>query len=103
MRTLTKTIAALAVLTLLAAACSGDDDEAAVDEAAVDEAPVDETTSDMADDDIADDDTADDDIADDDTAAAMPDVECAVDEIDGDLNMYNWSEYIDEELLEQFG
>ena len=108
MRTLTKTIAALGVLALLATSCSGDDDEAAVEEAPVEEAPVeeapveeapvDETSSDMAEDDMADDDMADDDMA-----AAMPDVECAVDEIDGDLNMYNWSEYIDEELLEQFG
>ena len=56
MRTLTKTIAALAVLTLLAAACSGDDEEAAVEEAPVEEAPVDETSSDTADDDTADDD-----------------------------------------------
>ena len=59
MRTLTKTIAALGVLALLAAACSGGDDE---------------------------------------TAAA----DCEVDQVDGDLNMYNWSEYIDEELLDQF-
>ena len=129
MRTLIKTIAALGVLALLAASCSEGDDEAAVEEAPVEEAPVeeapveeapaeeapveeapvDETSSDMADDDMADDDMADDDqmadddMADDDMAAAMPDVECAVDETDGDLNMYNWSEYIDEELLEQFG
>lgn len=59
MRTLTKTIAALGVLALLAAACSGGDEE---------------------------------------TGAA----DCELDQVDGDLNMYNWSEYIDEELLDQF-
>ena len=29
-------------------------------------------------------------------------VECAVDEVDGDLNFYNWTEYIDPELIAAF-
>lgn len=29
--------------------------------------------------------------------------DCALDEVDGDLNLYNWSEYMDPELLAAFG
>jgi spermidine/putrescine-binding protein len=57
-------------------------------------------------------DTADGDPADADTAAdgdggddgqAADGVACEVDEIDGDLLFYNWSEYMDPELLAAFG
>ncbi len=66
MKTLTKTLVAVAALALLAAACSSDE---------------------------ADDTTAE---------AEVASASCELDQVDGDLNMYNWSEYIDEALLEQF-
>jgi spermidine/putrescine-binding protein len=36
------------------------------------------------------------------TEEAAADEACEVDEIDGDLNLYNWSEYMDPELIERF-
>lgn len=39
---------------------------------------------------------------DDDAGGDAVAVDCAADEVDGDLNFYNWSEYIDPELIEAF-
>jgi len=84
MTTRRKIIASVAAFTLLAAACGGDDDSA--DEPAADEPAADEPA-------------ADEPAADGDT--------CAVGEVDGDLALYNWAEYIDPDLLvafeEQYG
>ena len=84
-------VAALAVLALTAAACGGDDDTA---EPAADPAePADDDGGEPADDGGE-------------PAAEPADgpegVECAVDEVDGDLFLYNWAEYIDPELLTAF-
>ena len=81
MTTKRKLIASVAALSLLAAACGGDDDDAA-----------DEPASEPADDT---DESADD-------SADMATVDCAVDQVDGDLALYNWAEYIDPDLLVAF-
>lgn len=88
------------VLALAASACGDDDDgEASVDtdassaSDAPDETPDDgepSAGSDAPDEGNAD--GADADVAD-----------CEVDEVDGDLALYNWSEYIDPEQLDAFG
>ena len=80
-RTLLRLLAALCALSLVAAACGGDDDESADDST--------ETASDA---DGGDSDGGD---------AASGDA-CAAGETDGDLNLYNWAEYIDPELKTQF-
>ena len=71
-------VASLAVLSLTAAACGGDDepaaDEPAADEPAAEEPAAEEPAGDT----------------------------CAVDEVDGDLFLYNWSEYMDPELITAF-
>lgn len=86
-----RTIAAAVVASLALAACGGDDDEPAADD-----------TDDAADDS---DDSGDGDDADSGDDAAEPagdGPDCAVDEVDGDLFLYNWAEYIDPELLTAF-
>src|SRR5690606_26183213 len=78
-------VASVAVLALVGAACGGDDDDAA--EPAE---PADAGGDEPAGDEPAGDEPA-------------PDgVDCAVDEVDGDLFLYNWAEYIDPELLSAF-
>jgi spermidine/putrescine-binding protein len=81
-------VAGAAVLTLALAACGGDDDDASAE-------PADEPTAE---------DTAAEDTAAEDTAAepAGDTADCAVDEVDGDLFLYNWAEYIDPDLLTAF-
>ena len=76
-KTLLRLLAVVATLTLVAAACGDDSDDAAV----------------------ATDDAADDAADDGDMAGAA---DCAVDETDGDLAFYNWSEYIADEELAAF-
>jgi spermidine/putrescine-binding protein len=83
-----RTIAAFAAAgSLVLAACGGDDDAAepttteAADDAAGDDAGADDTTADIA---------------------AGGAADCAVDEIDGDLLLYNWSDYMDPDLIEKF-
>lgn len=77
-------LAGLLVFTLVAAAC-GDDDEGADDTSSDSSDSEDDTSSDSSDDDVADD----------------PD-SCEVGEVDGNLALYNWAEYIDEEQLAEF-
>lgn len=89
-----RTIAAAIVASLALAACGGDDDEPAADD-----------TDDAADDADDSDDSGDGDDADSGDDAAEPagdGPDCAVDEVDGDLFLYNWAEYIDPELLTAF-
>ncbi|MEQ8439950.1 MAG: spermidine/putrescine ABC transporter substrate-binding protein [Ilumatobacter fluminis] len=83
-----RTIAAAVVASLALAACGGDDDEPAADD-------TDDAADDSGDGDDAD---SGDDAAE--PAGDGPD--CAVDEVDGDLFLYNWAEYIDPELLTAF-
>jgi spermidine/putrescine-binding protein len=73
-----KTVASLAALSIVVAACGGDDDDTAADEPAADDTEADEPE------------------------AGPEGVECGVDEVDGDLFLYNWAEYIDPELLTAF-
>jgi spermidine/putrescine-binding protein len=80
---LLRLLAAVATLSLVAAAC-GDDDS-------TDAAGGDDTADDTADDDAGGD-----------TAVVDGAADCAVDEIDGDLAFYNWAEYIAPEELEAF-
>ena len=88
-----RTMMASAVVASLAlAACGGDDDEPAADDAA----DSGDDTGDDSDEPAADDG---------DEPAAEPagdGPDCAVDEVDGDLFLYNWAEYIDPELLTAF-
>ncbi len=74
---LLRLLAALFAVTLVAAACGGGDDAAdgGGDSAAADGGASDDTASDEG---------------------------CAVGETDGDLNLYNWSEYIDPDLVAAF-
>jgi spermidine/putrescine-binding protein len=98
-----KMVAGAAVLTLALAACGGDDDDASSEPA--DEPTAEDTAAeDTASEDTASEDTASEDTASEDTAAepAGDTVDCAVDEVDGDLFLYNWAEYIDPELLTAF-
>ena len=90
-----RTMMASAVVASLAlAACGGDDDEPAADDAADSGDDVDsgddsgEPAEDGGDEPAAE------------PAGDGPD--CAVDEVDGDLFLYNWAEYIDPELLTAF-
>lgn len=76
----------MAALSLLIAACGSDDDTA------------DDDGSDAASDDAGG--TAD--AGDDGDDAADSGATCAVDEVDGDLALYNWAEYMDPELLSAF-
>ena len=98
-----KMMAAAVVASLALAACGGDDDEPAADEPAADEPASDESAADEpASDDSGDD--AGDDGGDGEAAAPAGDgPDCAVDEVDGDLFLYNWAEYIDPDLLTAFG
>ncbi len=77
-RTLLRLLATLLAFTLVAAACGDDSDTA---DAPSDDAPSDDAPSDDAD-------TGDD--------------GCAAGETDGDLNLYNWAEYMDPELQAAF-
>jgi spermidine/putrescine-binding protein len=75
MRNTAKLIALLAALALVIAACGGDDTGGGTGDTSTDatEAPDGATGAD-----------------------------CALDEVDGDLNLYNWSEYMDPELITAF-
>ena len=85
-RTLLRLLAALCALSLIAAACGGDDDESADSDASADEsAATDDDGGDGGSDE-----------------PASADGTCAAGETDGDLNLYNWAEYIDPELKTQF-
>ena len=75
-KALLRLLAALCALSLVAAACGGDDDESADTDTAA------EDGGDGGDADAGD--------------------TCAAGETDGDLNLYNWAEYIDPELKTQF-
>jgi spermidine/putrescine-binding protein len=72
MRTKARFVVTLGVLALMATACGGDDAGGGPDGTAVDGG---------------------------DTSGAA---ECALGQVDGDLNFYNWSEYIDPELITTF-
>jgi spermidine/putrescine-binding protein len=86
MNTTRKIAASAMVLSLALAACGGDDDTAEpADAEATDDATADGGTADEGD-----------------GGDAPATAECAVDEVDGDLAFYNWSEYIDPELLTEF-
>lgn len=91
MKRLSRLVALLAVLAMVLAACGtdeggGDGDGGEPGTTAGTEAP--DTTDGGADTTVAD--------TTDETGA------CEVDEVDGDLNFYNWTEYIDPELVTQF-
>jgi spermidine/putrescine-binding protein len=75
MRRMARLIVSLVVLALLVAACGGGDDAGETGDTSDDgtESPEGATGSD-----------------------------CAIDEVDGDLNFYNWTEYIDPELVTAF-
>ncbi len=75
MRQLARLIASLTVLAILVAACGGDDGAEEPDGTSAEggESPQGATGAD-----------------------------CALDEVDGDLNLYNWSEYLDPELVTAF-
>jgi len=95
MKTTRKLAVSAMALSLVLAACGGDDDDAA------EPAPeADDSTSAAEDSAAAADDGASDDGGE---AAETPaTTECAVDEVDGDLALYNWAEYIDPDLLAAF-
>lgn len=76
-------IALVTVAALTAAACGGDDDTSAPAPA-----PAEEPAAEPADEPAP--------------APAEEPSGCAVGEVDGDLNLYNWSEYIDPELKTAF-
>jgi spermidine/putrescine-binding protein len=76
-------IALVTVAALTAAACGGDDDTSAPAPAPAEE-PAAETADEPA------------------PAPAEEPSGCAVGEVDGDLNLYNWSEYIDPDLKDAF-
>jgi spermidine/putrescine-binding protein len=84
--------AVLVAMTLVAAACGDDDDDSAGDTAAeTAAAPADTSAEEPA--------------AEDTAAAEEPAAEtvaCEVGETDGNLAIYNWAEYIDEEELDAF-
>jgi len=76
-------IALVTVAALTAAACGGDDDTSAPAPA-----PAEEPAAEPADEPAP--------------APAEEPSGCAVGEVDGDLNLYNWSEYIDPDLKDAF-
>ena len=76
-------IAIVTVAALTAAACGGDDDTSAPAPA-----PAEEPAAEPADEPAP--------------APAEEPSGCAVGEVDGDLNLYNWSEYIDPDLKDAF-
>ncbi|NBU95222.1 MAG: spermidine/putrescine ABC transporter substrate-binding protein, partial [Actinobacteria bacterium] len=76
-------IALVTVAALTAAACGGDDDTSAPAPA-----PAEEPAAEPADEPAP--------------APAEESSGCAVGEVDGDLNLYNWSEYIDPDLKDAF-
>jgi len=113
-RILMRSTAAMLALGLVAAACGGDDDDdSAAEDTAADEVadtaaeePADDTTAEETADTEADDSAED--TAPPETEAAEPEEdldypECAVDEVDGDLFIYNWAEYIQPKELKAFG
>jgi len=73
----------LAVLAMLMAACGDDGAATTTVPSTGDTQPADDETPDT-------------------TMADETGGSCAVDETDGELNLYNWSEYIDPELITQF-
>ena len=84
-------------LALVAGACGSDDDSS--DDASDSEADGGDTDDGGADDGDTDDGDADGGDAD---GGDMSTAECAVDEVDGDLALFNWAEYIDPEQLQEF-
>lgn len=78
-----KLFASAVACSLVLAACGGDDDDSA-DEPADEPADGAEPAAEPADD------------------GDMETADCAVDEVDGDLALYNWAEYIDPDLLTAF-
>jgi len=85
MNTTRKIAASAMALSLVLAACGGDDDDGAEPAASADEGGASESTEPA-----------------DEPADAPATGECAVDEVDGDLALFNWAEYIDPELLAAF-
>lgn len=83
-----KLAAGLVAVGLVVAACGGDDDSSDGDDAAA-ESTGGESTGDAGD-------------GDSDGGEAPESSDCAVDEVDGDLAIFNWAEYIDEEQLAAF-
>jgi len=86
--------AGLLGLGLVAAAC-GDDDDSAGDDTSGDSVEESGGSVEAS--------TDSDAPAESDAPADEDVVDCAVDEVDGDLAIFNWSEYIDEEQLAAFG
>lgn len=84
MKTTRKLAATAMTLSLVIAACGGDDDASE---------PADQGTADAGDDGTAD--------AGDEGDAPIT-AECALDEVDGDLALYNWAEYLDPDLMTAF-
>ena len=100
MRKTTLRLAGVAVAgAMVLAACGGDSSS---EDAAGEEPAAEEATSEASGEDTSSDEGATEEPTTDGTGAA-----CAVDQVDGDLFLYNWSEYIDPELKtafeEQFG
>ena len=91
-RRMTALVALPLTLALVAGACGSDDDSS--DDASDSEADGGDTDGGEADGGEADDGEAD--------GGDMSTAECAVDEVDGDLALFNWAEYIDPEQLQEF-
>ena len=105
MKKTSRLFAAVLTVSLVAAACGDDDDDGTAEEgdSAAESEESGEATdgSDGAEDDEAAD--AEESDAEEGSGGEMAaGVECAPGETDGDLNLYNWSEYIDPELKDQF-
>jgi spermidine/putrescine-binding protein len=86
-------LASSVAFALVLAACGGDDDDAA-DVPAADESSAEEPATEEP--------AAEEPAAEEPAAGDMETADCAVDEVDGDLYLYNWAEYIDPDLLTKF-
>ncbi len=88
MKTTRKFTASAMALSLVLAACGGDDDTAEPAPASADD------DAEPAGDDVEE--------ASDDVAEPAATGECALGQVDGDLALYNWAEYLDPDLLTKF-